>query len=126
MNKRDEADQKDIFAEIVKIRGFKELPNFYERMRKYPRLTAQFWESLRAITAPGALDEKTKELIAISVCVVLGARFCVDSHIAMAKKIGMTDAELEELLMVVNVYTQTAMICSAFNPPYDPSQYDGK
>lgn len=107
-----------IFDEIVRERGFDELPNFYKAMIPYPKSTEQFWESLKKAMAPGAIDGKTKEMIALAVSIALGARYATDSHIDIARKLGMTDTELDEILMLVGAYAHTAVICSAFNPQY--------
>ena len=115
--------QPDIFEEIKRVRNFDTLPAFYRAMRPYPRLTAQFWESLKAAMAPGHLDAKTKELIAIAICVALGARYCTDSHLAIARTLGASEGEIEEVLMLVSAYSQTAIVCAALDPKFDPAEY---
>src|SRR5262249_39468391 len=112
-----------IFEEIVRLRGFKQLPSFYRSLEPYPRLTAQFWGSLKAAMHAGSIDQKTKEMIALGICVALGTRYCIDSHIAMASDLGLSKEELEEIIMIVNVFVQTTVICSALNPQFNPEEY---
>ncbi|HVX77542.1 MAG TPA: carboxymuconolactone decarboxylase family protein [Bradyrhizobium sp.] len=49
---------------------------------------------------PGALDVKTKELIALAVAVTTRCDGCISSHAAAAAKAGATAAELAEALGV--------------------------
>ena len=51
---------------------------------------------MRSVQSPGALDEKTKELILFSQ--VLGSRCqpCFDVHFHKARQMGITQAELDE------------------------------
>lgn len=114
----------DIVDEIVETRGFKSLPPYYEVMRPYPRLMEQVWTALKVSLADGALDMKTKELIAVAISVVMGARYATDAHILTARNLGASNDEIEEVLMLVNAFAQTAMMCSAFDPKFDPSVLD--
>ncbi len=50
--------------------------------------------------ADGALDLKTKELIALGVSLATGADNCIDGHLRKAIKLGATRAELEEVVEV--------------------------
>lgn len=115
---QDTKTQSHLIDEILQERGFPQLPPFYEVMRPYPKMMDQFWRSLRVAMAPGAIDAKTKEMIALAISVVLGARYAIDSHIDIARKLGMTDVEFDEIMMLAGAYSHTAVICSALNPVY--------
>jgi AhpD family alkylhydroperoxidase len=107
-----------IFVEIVKERQFDELPPFYRAMIPYPKVAEQLWDSLKRTMAPGAIDPKTKEMIALSISVALGARYAIDSHVQIARNLGMTDDEFDEILMLAGAFAHTASLCSALNPLY--------
>jgi AhpD family alkylhydroperoxidase len=51
-------------------------------------------------TAPGALDEKTKELIAMGIAIALRCDGCIGFHTKTAIRLGTTRAEFEEMLGV--------------------------
>lgn len=55
-----------------------------------------FGALLRAVQAPGALDEKTKELILFSLVLVSRCRPCFEPHFKRARTLGITQAELDE------------------------------
>jgi AhpD family alkylhydroperoxidase len=54
----------------------------------------------RATTSPGALDAKTKELIALAVGVAVHCDGCIAFHTHDALKAGATEAEIMETLGV--------------------------
>ena len=53
------------------------------------------------VYTPGALDSKTKFLIALSNCVALGCEPCMMYRLEMAKKeLELTDQEIEEAIAI--------------------------
>jgi AhpD family alkylhydroperoxidase len=50
--------------------------------------------------ADGALDSKTKELIAIAVAATTQCPYCMEAHAGGAKKAGATESEVAEAVMV--------------------------
>ena len=54
----------------------------------------------RATKRNGALDEKTKELIATGIAIALRCDGCIGFHTKALQKLGTTCAEFEEMLAV--------------------------
>ena len=52
----------------------------------------------QAATKPGALDKKTKELIALAIGVATHCDGCIGFHMEALVKLGATRAEVEEAL----------------------------
>ena len=50
--------------------------------------------------APGALDGKTKELIAVGIAHITQCPWCIDAHTARASRAGATDQEIAETTFV--------------------------
>lgn len=50
----------------------------------------------------GALDAKTKELIAIAVAATTQCPYCMEAHAGGAKKAGATESEVAEAVMVAS------------------------
>ena len=48
----------------------------------------------------GALDRRTKELIAIAVAATTQCPYCMEAHASAAKRSGATEAEVSEAVMV--------------------------
>jgi AhpD family alkylhydroperoxidase len=63
-----------------------------------PDLMAAFNEMSRAATRDGALDKKTKELIALALGVAARCDGCIGFHAQALVRLGATKAELEEVL----------------------------
>lgn len=59
-----------------------------------------FAQLASAAMAPGAIDAKTKELIALAIGVSTHCSGCIAFHTKALVKLGCTSAELEEMLAV--------------------------
>jgi AhpD family alkylhydroperoxidase len=59
-------------------------------------IEARFHEVLKASVAPGALDERTKRVIAIALSVLAKCEPCIKSHIKKAREMGVTQEEIDE------------------------------
>jgi AhpD family alkylhydroperoxidase len=53
---------------------------------------------MQAIEGPGALDEKTKQLIGLAVSAQIPCQYCVYYHTKMAKAKGATDEQIKEAI----------------------------
>lgn len=61
----------------------------------------QAWRDFsKAVFAPGALDAKTKQLIAVAVAHVTQCPYCIEGHAPAAKRAGATEAQLMEAIWV--------------------------
>jgi len=57
------------------------------------------WDEQLALTNPkGALDAKTKQLIALGVAAQIPCVYCVYGHTKLAKAAGATDAQIKEAI----------------------------
>jgi AhpD family alkylhydroperoxidase len=69
--------------------------------------------------APGALDVLTKELVYLAVSATNQCSYCTASHTASARKAGMTDAMLGELMAVVGMANETNALASGYRVDID-------
>lgn len=69
-------------------------------MEAAPEAMGAFASLYRAASADGALDKKTKELIALSISVAIRCEKCIAVHARAAARHGATEAETVEALMV--------------------------
>ncbi len=65
-----------------------------------PEVMKAFGELGRSATAPGVLDAKTKELIAMALSVAVRCDPCIGFHAKALVKLGATRQELDETLAV--------------------------
>jgi AhpD family alkylhydroperoxidase len=69
--------------------------------------------------APGALDPLTKEMIYLAVSATNGCDYCTTSHTASARKRGMTDEMLGELMAVVGMANETNRLADGYQVELD-------
>lgn len=65
-----------------------------------PEVMKAFNELGKSATAPGVLDAKTKELIALALSVAVRCDPCIGFHAKALVKLGATRQELDEMLAV--------------------------
>lgn len=65
-----------------------------------PDLMKNFYALSKASSAPGVLDPKTKELIALAIAVATHCDDCIAFHTSSALKAGATKEEILEMLGV--------------------------
>lgn len=68
--------------------------------RLIPDVYAGFVQTSKAAMAPGAVDAKTKELIALAIAVTRQCDGCIASHARGAAQSGATEQEVAEALGV--------------------------
>jgi len=70
--------------------------NFGKFTKEYPTQMKTFGQMMHAIEAPGALDTKHKELIAIALSIATHCKWCIAFHIKQALKNGATREEITD------------------------------
>ena len=103
-----------VYDDIMKTRNVPDVNNFWKHLARDPVTLKRTWESIKEVMAPGALDPLTKEMIYLAVSVSNGCGYCIASHTAAARKAGMTDAMLHELIAVIGMANETNRIVNAY------------
>ena len=110
---------KKIYNEIKKIRKIKNIPNFWKTIAVDPETLERTWESLQQVMKKGSLDPLTKELIYVAVSMTNSCEYCIRSHSLTAKKKGMTDKMLKELIAVVAMANETNRLVESYQVEVD-------
>jgi AhpD family alkylhydroperoxidase len=75
-----------------------------KRLRKLRELKPEVFKSFVEFDTKafetGALDTKTKELIAVATAHITQCPYCIDAHTKRAKKAGASDVEIAESIFV--------------------------
>jgi AhpD family alkylhydroperoxidase len=108
---------REVFEDIRKTFGLAFVPNLFKVMAHNPAYLQSSWQRVKVVMGPGLLDRKTKELIAVAVSAANGCEYCVSAHTAALRSMGCGDAELVELMAVVDLF-------SGFNKLADGLQLD--
>jgi len=72
----------------------------HRRKELAPAAEEAFQNFSRAVFAEGALDAKTKQLIAVAVAHVTQCPYCIRGHTKGAARAGATDAQIMEAIWV--------------------------
>jgi AhpD family alkylhydroperoxidase len=110
-----------VYDDIMTTRKVDAVNNFWKAIANDPATLRRTWESLKQIMQPEALDPLTKELLYIAVSVSNGCGYCIASHTAAARKQGMTDEMLYELMAVIGMASETNRLATGYQVEIDPS-----
>src|SRR5438309_10078729 len=92
------AEVRAVYDDIMATRKVDWINNFWKALANHPATLRRTWDSVKQVTAPGALDVLTKEMIYLAVSATNGCNYCIASHTASSRKAGMTDAMLGEVM----------------------------
>ena len=110
---------KKVFESIKKERKIMTIPNFWKTIANDPDTLERTWKSLRDIMKKGALDPLTKEMIYIAVSMTNSCEYCIRSHTAAAKKKGMSDKMLKDIIAVVGMANETNRLVESYQVEVD-------
>ena len=78
-----------------------DVPRQFKRMRELAPEAYRAWlEFDKKAFEPGAIDKKTKELIALGIAHITQCPWCIDAHVQKAEKAGASEQELAEVIFV--------------------------
>lgn len=103
-----------VYDDIMTSRKVDWINNFWKALASDPATLKRTWESVKQVMEPGALDYLTKELIYVAVSVTNNCAYCINSHTAAARKAGMSDAMLAELIAVVGMANETNRLVNGY------------
>ncbi|MFO0919898.1 MAG: carboxymuconolactone decarboxylase family protein [Planctomycetaceae bacterium] len=121
----------EIFADIKATKNISFVPAFWRVLATNPDHLELIWSRLKALMHPEAagrtshLDPLTREIIALAVSATNGCRYCINSHTAAAKKLGLSTTALGEVLAIVGLFNSTNSIADGYQiepdvlPPLD-------
>lgn len=110
---------KKVFDHIKKERKITNIPNFWKTIANDPETLERTWNSLREVMKKGALDPLTKEMIYIAVSMTNSCEYCIRSHTAAARKKGMSDKMLKEMIAVVGMANETNRLVESYQVEVD-------
>lgn len=105
---------REIYDDIKATKKIDFVPNFWKTLATYPPLLDETWQRLKSVMTSGRLDLVTKEMIAVAVSATNGCSYCIHSHTAALKKLGVDDATLGELFAVVALFNATNTLADGY------------
>ena len=110
----------EVFDDIKTSRNLAKVPNFWRAIAHHPEYLRSEWSKLRTIMETGALDRKTKEMIAVAVSATNNCDYCLRSHTDALRALGGTDEEIVELMSVVDFFNGSNAVASGLKVEYAP------
>jgi AhpD family alkylhydroperoxidase len=110
----------DIFADIKKTKNIPFVPNMWRVLATNPDHLDLVWSQLKALMHPEAagrearLDATTREIIALAVSATNGCSYCVNSHTAALRKLGLSTEALGEVMAIVGLFNNTNAIADGY------------
>jgi AhpD family alkylhydroperoxidase len=113
------AEVRAVYDDIKATRKTDYVNNFWKALANHPPTLRRTWESVKDVMAPGALDVLTKEMVYLAISATNGCNYCIASHTVGARKAGMTDAMLGELMAVVGMANETNGLANGYQVEID-------
>lgn len=110
---------RSVYDDIMTTRKTDWVNNFWKALAHDPPALKRTWETAKQVMGEGALDPLTKEMIYVAISVSNQCNYCIASHIAGARKKGMTDEQLKELIAVVGFANANNRIVSGYQVEID-------
>ena len=97
---------KDIYEEIQKTLGIDFVPNMYKALAVNPDYLEMTWKKVQMLMGvDGKLGKKTKEIVALTVSIMSGCKYCTGVYNEAVRHAGFDDAALLELYAVIDLYS---------------------
>jgi len=121
----------EIFADIKATKQIDFVPNLWRVLATHPAQLETVWTNLKGLMHPEAagrqspLDARTREIIALAVSATNGCSYCVNSHTAALRKLGLSTQGLGEVLAIVALFNTTNALAEGYQvapdvlPPLD-------
>ena len=118
----EENDQlvKETYQDIRDTRKTEYIGNFWKYLAFDPSLLKEVWTDVKNVmTKETLIDKKTKEMIYMAVSITNNCSYCIHSHTASAKKLGMSEEEHSEFLRIVALAAKTNQLVNGLQVPVD-------
>lgn len=110
----------EVFADIKNTKKIDFIPNFWRTLAINPVQLELVWNTLKTLMHPEAvgrkprLDPTTREIIALAVSATNGCRYCINSHTAALRKLGMDDETLGEVMAIAGLFNMTNKLADGY------------
>ena len=117
--KKAKGKVKKIYDDIKSKRKITKIPNFWKSLANDPDTLERTWNSLQQVMQKGAINPLTKEMLYVAVSLTNSCEYCIRSHSLAAKKKGMSENMLKELIAVVAMANETNRLVESYQVKVD-------
>ena len=120
-----------IYADIKQTKNIDFVPALWRTIATNPTQLEVVWTNLKTLMHPeaagqvGRLDPKTREIIALAVSATNGCPYCINSHTAALRKLGVDEQTLGEVMAIIGLFNMTNSLANGYQiepdvrPPLD-------
>lgn len=108
------------FDDIKRTKEIDFVPNFWRTLATNPTQLNVVWTSLKELMHPEStgrearLAPATREMIALAVSASNGCSYCVNSHTAALRKLGVDEETLGEVLAIAGLFSMTNALADGY------------
>ena len=106
-----------IFDDIKATKNLEAVPRFWRVLATNPDHLDRIWTQLKGTMHPAGttqLSPLVREIIALAVSATNGCPYCVHSHTAAVRKLGLDAAGVGEVMSVVALFNATNAIAHGY------------
>jgi AhpD family alkylhydroperoxidase len=109
-----------IFEDIKQTKNITFVPALWRTIATNPTQLEVVWTTLKTLMHPEAvgrsarLDPKTREMIALAVSATNACPYCINSHTAALRKLGVDLETLGELMAIVGLFNMTNALANGY------------
>jgi AhpD family alkylhydroperoxidase len=110
----------EIFADIKRTKHIDFVPRFWRAIATNPTQLEVVWTSLKSLMHPEAtgrtsrLEPTVREIIALAVSATNGCAYCINSHTAALRKLGVDQETLGDVMAIVGLFNMTNSIANGY------------
>ena len=120
-----------VYSDLKATKKLASVPNFWRALATNPDHLEMVWTRLKALMHPEAagrkspLDPVTREAIALAVSTTNGCAYCINSHTAALRKLGLSAEAVGEVLAIASLFNTTNALAEGYQvepdvlPPLD-------
>src|SRR5437764_946664 len=100
----------EIFTDIKRTKNIDFVPSLWRTLATNPVQLELVWTTLKTLMHPESvgrrsmLEPAAREMIALAVSATNGCAYCVNSHTAALRKLGMSTETLGEVLAITSLF----------------------
>ncbi len=109
-----------IFADIKRTKNIDFVPNLWRTLATNATQLELVWTTLKTLMHPEAtgrrsnVEPSTREIIALAVSATNGCAYCVNSHTAALRKLGLSTEALGEVLAIASLFNMTNTLAEGY------------
>lgn len=111
-----------IFKDIQAFYAVDRVPAVFRWMARDAVFLQGYWGAVREAFTDGKVHRLTKEVLALAASITAKSDYGVDFHLREARRLGLTDQGLTEVVQVVQLFNTVTKIADALQlqPDFDP------